>query len=314
MIPAPQFTVVIPVFNRPREIERALRSCLTQQYNDFEVVVVDDGSTDYTASAVRRYLDPRITLLEHAANRGVCAARNSGVRRARGEWIVFLDSDDELLPDALGVMARRTAQLPEHIQRLAFKYLHPDGKTSPSPDAPGEILDYRGYMRWADRVERSDFNNCIRRSTFAKVSLPEGRVYERIYHLDFAREYRTLMLPEVVARVHYDAPNRSTRASCLNEVRRQKAGATTALAGVEAILTRHGNALSQDAPKMYRSLLRQRVEYLLLAGRTVQGLRSGWNFMANYPCAASGWATICAGVMGPDALAFLRFLDSRRRA
>src|SRR5260370_450841 len=157
-----QITVVIPVFNRPRQIERALRSCLTQRHVDFEVVVVDDGSTDDTASAVRRHSDPRLRLVAHAINRGVCAARNTGVSHGRGEWIVFLDSDDELLPDALAVIGRGALNAPEHIHRLAFRYLHPDGKSSPWPDTSGDVLDYRGYLRWANRVDRSDFSNCIR--------------------------------------------------------------------------------------------------------------------------------------------------------
>ena len=310
----PQFTVVIPVFNRPRAIERALRSCLAQRYSDFEVVVVDDASTDDSIAAARRFTDPRITLLQHAVNRGACAARNTGVSCARGEWIVFLDSDDELLPDALEIMARRASEVPASIHRLAFKYLHPGGDCSPWPDAAGAVLDYLGYLLWADGIKRSDFNNCIRRSTFRHVRLPEGRVYERIYQLDFAREFRTLMLPDIVARVHYDAANRSTRTSCLHYIRRQKAEAAAALAGVETILERHGAALFQYAPNTYRSMLRQRIECLLLAGRTTEGLRRGLSFLAGYPGAANGWATLCAGALGRDALALLKFLDRWRRA
>ena len=314
MSSCPQFTVVIPVFNRPRQIERALRSCLVQRHPEFEVVVVDDASTDDTAGAARRSAGNRITLLQHAINRGVCAARNTGVSQARGEWIVFLDSDDELLPGALEIMARCASEVPASIHRLAFKYLHPSGGCSPWPDAAGEVLDYHGYLRWADSVERSDFNNCIRRSTFGNVRLPEGRVYERIYHLDFAREFRTLMLPDIVARINDDAANRSTRASCLRYIRRQKAGAATALEGVETILERHGEALSQDAPNTYRRLLRQRIECLLLAGQTTEGLRRGWSFLACYPGAANGWATLGAGALGRNPLAMLKFLHSRWRA
>jgi glycosyltransferase involved in cell wall biosynthesis len=311
---SPQFTVVIPVFNRPREIRRALDSCLVQRLRDFEVVVVDDASTDDTAGAVLGYTDKRITLMRHAVNRGPCAARNTGVSRAHGEWIVFLDSDDELLPGALETMARRASEVPASIHRLAFAYLHPGLVGAPCPDAAGVVLDYRGYLRWADCGPRPDFNNCIRRATFQSVRLPESQISELIYHLDFAREFRTLMLPDIVALIHDDAASRcSTGAPCLRYIRRQKSEATVVLKGVETILERHGEALLQDAPNTYRRLLRKRIECLLLAGQTTEGLRRGWSFIASYPGAADGWATLCAGALGRNTLAMLSFLNSRRR-
>src|SRR5579862_3104859 len=94
----PFFSIVIPAYNRSVEIVRAVDSCLRQDFSDFEIVVVDDRSTDHTAEVVRRYNDVRINLICHAANRGVCPARNTGVSHANGQWIIFLDSDDELLP------------------------------------------------------------------------------------------------------------------------------------------------------------------------------------------------------------------------
>lgn len=101
MTSTPVITVVMPVYNRADVIGRALQSVLSQSYGDFELIVVDDGSTDDLAVALRRFPDPRVKVLRHEVNRGAAAARNSGLRAARGTYIAFIDSDDEWLPEKL---------------------------------------------------------------------------------------------------------------------------------------------------------------------------------------------------------------------
>jgi glycosyltransferase involved in cell wall biosynthesis len=86
--------VVIPTYNRDRVLPRAIRSVLDQTYVNFELIVVDDGSTDDTRTAVAAFSDPRLRAI-HAAHAGQAAARNRGVSVARGEWIAFLDDDNE---------------------------------------------------------------------------------------------------------------------------------------------------------------------------------------------------------------------------
>jgi glycosyltransferase involved in cell wall biosynthesis len=90
-------SIVIPCYNQARYLDSAIRSALSQQGGDVEVIVVDDGSTDETPAVAAAHAD-RIVYL-HQRNRGLSAARNSGIRRARGEFVALLDSDDLLLPD-----------------------------------------------------------------------------------------------------------------------------------------------------------------------------------------------------------------------
>jgi len=94
-------SVVIPTYNRAGFVTRAIDSALAQTYRDFEIVVVDDGSTDDTERILRAYGD-RIRYLRQE-NAGVSRARNAGIAAARGEWIAFLDSDDEWLSEKLAV-------------------------------------------------------------------------------------------------------------------------------------------------------------------------------------------------------------------
>ena len=97
-----ELSVVIPVYNREGSILRAIDSVRGQTFADFELIVVDDGSTDRTvATIVSGCKEPRLRLLRHATNQGAAAARNTGILNARGEWIAFLDSDDEWAADKL---------------------------------------------------------------------------------------------------------------------------------------------------------------------------------------------------------------------
>src|SRR5262245_6573152 len=96
-------SVVIPTFNRGGLVERTISSVLRQSYECVEVIVVDDGSTDGTAKIVEGLArrDARIRCFRHGHNKGAQAARNTGIRAAKGKWIAFLDSDDQWLPNGL---------------------------------------------------------------------------------------------------------------------------------------------------------------------------------------------------------------------
>ena len=97
----PRVSVVIPTYNRAETLPRAIDSVLEQTVEDLEVLVVDDGSTDHTPSVLADYTDPRLRTVVHSTNRGANVARNTGIDRARGEYVAFLDSDDEWLPEKL---------------------------------------------------------------------------------------------------------------------------------------------------------------------------------------------------------------------
>ena len=97
----PAITVVVPAYNRAARIMPALQSVLEQDFDDFELVVVDDGSCDGTVGVVEAISDPRVRCLRQEVNSGVSAARNRGIHEARAPLIAFLDSDDQFLPHKL---------------------------------------------------------------------------------------------------------------------------------------------------------------------------------------------------------------------
>ncbi|NCU33542.1 MAG: glycosyltransferase family 2 protein, partial [Candidatus Moranbacteria bacterium] len=98
---SPLVSVIIPTYNREKAVVRAVQSVLNQTFQDFEIIVIDDCSKDQTESAIRKIGDPRIQLIKHERNQGGSVARNTGVHASRGEFIAFLDSDDEWLSHKL---------------------------------------------------------------------------------------------------------------------------------------------------------------------------------------------------------------------
>lgn len=112
-----QVSVVIPTYNRASYVTLAIESVLAQSYQDCEIVVVDDGSTDGTRDVLEPYRD-RIRYL-YQDNNGVSSARNAGIEEAKGKWIAFLDSDDEWLPDKLEIQMQQAQNYPHVCLHVA---------------------------------------------------------------------------------------------------------------------------------------------------------------------------------------------------
>ena len=94
-------SVILPTYNRARLLRRAVKSVLNQTFEDFELIIVDDGSTDNTESVIRSFNDDRIKYIRHPTRKGASAARNTGIKASRGKYIAFQDSDDEWFPEKL---------------------------------------------------------------------------------------------------------------------------------------------------------------------------------------------------------------------
>ena len=97
----PAVSVIIPAYNRASTIARSVESALAQTFQDLEIIVVDDGSSDTTCDVVQSIADERVRLVRHDANLGAAAARNTGMKVSQARYIAWLDSDDEWLPEKL---------------------------------------------------------------------------------------------------------------------------------------------------------------------------------------------------------------------
>lgn len=166
----PLVSIVIPTYNRAVLTSRAIDSVLAQSYDRFEVLVVDDGSTDDTEAVVRARKDPRIRYLRQPRNRGVAAARNRGIGEAAGELIAFLDSDDRWLPRKLD---RQIELVQRRPGKVAFFYTgaverQEHGDEVWIPEARGNVLS---DMMHRNVVHVATSSSLIRREVFETVGL-----------------------------------------------------------------------------------------------------------------------------------------------
>lgn len=306
----PFFSIIIPMYNREKFIARALNSCLNQDFRDFEIIVVDDGSVDGSVAMVQGYADPRITLLRQAVNCGVGPARNKGADAARGEWLIFLDSDDELLPDALAIMKQRADEVGEEIASLRFMCRMPDGTLSPDPPMKDEVWDYKRYIEACEASfgRRQESLRIVRRETVNQVRFPEDRGLEASYHPDFSRLFLTRTCPDVVRLYHLDADNQLTKPS----VAQLLLSAPDQAKNIERLLINHGEALKSWAPQVYWQNLAGLVTLYFLSGRRRDGWRMAVPFLKKRPFSIRIWTILFLGFLGPSPLAWLKARRAHR--
>jgi glycosyltransferase involved in cell wall biosynthesis len=209
----PQVTVIIPTYNRADLLPRALDSVLAQTFKDFEVLVIDDASTDNTSEVVQGYQDDRVRYLCQEENRGVSAARNRGLREAQGEFIAFLDSDDEWLSNKLECQVARYSALPDDVGLVytGFETVRDGGAaTTHKPDLSGDLFSYllqRNFIYPTSGM-------MVKHSVVSEVGyfdeeMPANEDWD--YYVRIAREYRIEYVDDVLMR--YYAVSGHTRKS-----------------------------------------------------------------------------------------------------
>lgn len=235
----PLVSVVIPVFNRAHTLRRAIESVRMQDVAAWELIVVDDGSTDRGDDIPESYGDPRIRLIRHATNRGAAAARNTGVQAARGRYVAFLDSDDEWLPGKL------------RAQVDAME----GGAAPPQALCTGFILHREGTGRRSKRRPQADgtwfetiLDGCyvspgstlmVRRDCFTAVG-PLDEALPRLEDWDWllrcVERFSFDCLPVLGAVVHVGRPARSAPvAVAIDRLHRQHADRVLRVAGRDGL-------------------------------------------------------------------------------
>jgi len=150
MMSHPLVSIIIPCFNDARYIEDSIKSALNQTYTNIEIIVVDDGSEDESEHIIRRFDGVHLIRKDH---NGVSAARNTGFAASRGDHIVFLDSDDRLLPDAISTHVRAyEEQARYHGSHIGFVFgrfrrIASDARSLRTQEKRPEILTYKMLLR-----------------------------------------------------------------------------------------------------------------------------------------------------------------------
>jgi len=137
----PAISLITPTYNRAHVLSDAIRSALAQTFTNFEHIIVDDGSVDNTREVVESFHDPRLRYF-HITNSGATAARNYGIERAKGKWVMYLDSDDELFPACMQTMHDSLEAHPEAVfgfpRADRARELYEDGKLVRTIDDSGD--------------------------------------------------------------------------------------------------------------------------------------------------------------------------------
>jgi glycosyltransferase involved in cell wall biosynthesis len=205
----PAVSVVVPVYNRARTLARALSSILAQTFPDFELIVVDDGSTDDSAGVAEGFGDSRIRVLRHPENRGVAAARNTGIGAARGNYVAFLDSDDEWLPEKLKIQIDALEAEPGTTRLYCTDYfLHRIASGQESVRAPRPLTMTQRDLLWGCGV--SPGATLLAPRALFKAVGPFDETLTRFEDWDWllrcTRRWPLRIVEQPLARVHTGTP------------------------------------------------------------------------------------------------------------
>ena len=149
----PLFTVIIPLYNKENYVENTLKSILSQTFTDYEVLIIDDCSTDASLTKIQQYLSDKIRIISHAKNRGLSASRNTGIRNATTKYVTFLDADDTWKPTLLETFYNMITLFPdEAIFATNYLEVYQNGdiilpKNSTSDLKPNDTLVIKDFFK-----------------------------------------------------------------------------------------------------------------------------------------------------------------------
>ncbi|TWH99145.1 GalNAc5-diNAcBac-PP-undecaprenol beta-1,3-glucosyltransferase [Flavobacterium tiangeerense] len=263
-----KFSIITPTYNRALTIERAVESILNQSYQNFEMIIIDDGSTDSTLDILKKYSnDSRIRVIKSISNAGVNVARNIGLKNVANDsdWITFLDSDDEFTFDALQNMIL-TVEANPMINYFRFPVKYIDGSIVSNMKLASTIADYKMYL--------SQISDCgewvvtINREIVLKGFFYDERVkaHESLSWIALSKKEKLFYGKSIVRIYNLD----------VDGITRQKEKSLkfyeNAIEGSNIMLDEYGDDLKKYNIKVYASILFALANYNLIIGNTKLGL------------------------------------------
>lgn len=199
----PEISVIIPTYNRPNYLRGTITSVLNQTFQDFEVIVVDDASsTNYAPEVVRSFGDSRIKTIRHPHNKGLSAARNTGIMMSKGKYIALLDDDDEWLPQKLELQYNSFKKSSPKIGIIYTGAIYVDRVTDKILEysAPSKRGDISNELIKSDCVVSGGSSALIRKECFQEEGLfdeniPACEAYDmwirlsKSFHFDYINQF-----------------------------------------------------------------------------------------------------------------------------
>ncbi len=182
----PVISVIVPVYNVAKILERCINSIRKQVYPNLEIILIDDGSTDMSGTFCDVFAkqDRRIKVI-HQANQGLSAARNAGLKLATGKWVTFVDSDDSIRPEMIDLLHRLCFQNKTKMSICGFFEVKSEGegKIQPATQTQEKVLDTMDCLKamlCEDGFSMSAWGKLYARELFDLVRFPEHRLYEDV--------------------------------------------------------------------------------------------------------------------------------------
>jgi glycosyltransferase involved in cell wall biosynthesis len=173
-MPDPSVSILMTVFNGERYLRETLESVLAQTFSDFELIIIDDGSTDKTSEIIHAFNDPR-TVYHHQPNAGTCRASNKGLSLARGKYVARIDADDICLPERIARQFEFLEMNPDHVLCASrVRIMDAEGNYIYTPELPETDEQVRAFMEHSNPFAHSA--TCFRKEIADRV----GGYYEPV--------------------------------------------------------------------------------------------------------------------------------------
>ena len=206
-----KISIIIPTWNREKVISRAITSILKQSYQDWELIIVDDGSSDNTEMAVKSFNDHRIIYINEGKNISFLQARNLGIKKASGEWISLLDSDDEYLDGALEKINNTLEKIDDNINIAFFNIIKKEGlniiKGGFDPNNSNWSKHDLSYEELVlkQKITR-DNHRCLRTEFFKNNLYPNSNIgFENLFYANLSKAGKKIVcFNQEVVLVHSD--------------------------------------------------------------------------------------------------------------
>lgn len=317
-------SIVMPTYNRASFLESALKSISSQHYSNWELIIVDDGSSDSTQEVLQRLLPdfPKPVQIVFQANSGPAAARNAGIGKAQGSFIAFFDSDDHWLPEHLS-LAMDAFSKHQHLQWVYFpckridklssevlleSTFYTEGRQNALFRCSRKIADHMYLLNneQAATVQidvgiDSGFQNSVfRAEVFAQMSIPDFRVGEdRLFILKALKNDIVTAFIDIITVIYvvHDDNSSDTRANSTDYQRR--------IVSLKRLIDSYSATFDEvNLSLQERKLLKKRLseDYMwklgysleLASGRYLNALSSMWEGIKLYPFKFKYWRTLCA--------------------
>lgn len=268
-----KFSIIMPTFNRVHTIERAIKSIQLQNYENWEIIIIDDGSTDDTEKVLKNYLrcDNRIKYFKMDQNSGVGKARNFGFKNIStdSEWIGFLDSDDIFVDNAFELMKNKIEEFSE-IKHFSFSTQYQNGEKACYIKHDNFLGSFETVLGKNNDVF-GEFNSLLHRSIIEDGFHFEESVngYEWIAWLRLSKKnFKHLYTTSTIIRIYVNEGE-----SLLRTSNKDKKYYKNAKKGIELIFSEFGSDLKKNNKYKYSIYLYTLGNYNLLLGNKLIGLK-----------------------------------------